>query len=76
VDKEPLPTIKPSPPEGPLSWTNTDGKTIEAEFIHLDGDTVVIRKDGKEFKIPLAKLSPASREQALTFGGPTTPANQ
>ena len=49
---------------GQLPWTNTDGKTIQAEFVRLDSDAVVIRKDSKEFSIPLAKLSPASRKQA------------
>ena len=46
------------------SWTNTAGTTIQAEFVRLDGGTLVIRKDGKPFSIPLASLSPASQEQA------------
>lgn len=40
--------------------TNRDGKTIKAEFLRLEGPIVFIRKDGKEFPIPLAKLSTAS----------------
>jgi serine/threonine protein kinase len=70
----PVPDIKPAPPAGPVPWTNTDGKTINAEYVRLNGDTVVIRKDGKEYKIPLIKLSSASREQALTLGGKPFPA--
>lgn len=70
------PPEPPSPPSGPLPWTNTDGKTIEAEFIRLDGRSVVIRKDGKQFTIPLAKLSPESRKQALDLAGQTNPASE
>ena len=56
---------KSSPsPQAVLPWTSADGKTILAEFVRLDSKSVVIRKDGKEFSIPLAKLSPAIRKQA------------
>ena len=51
-------------PPAPLSWTSTDGRTIQAGFVKLEAESLVIRKDGKEFKIPLAKLSLASRNQA------------
>ena len=64
VPAEPSTPQPPSPPPGPLSWTNTDGKTIKAEFVRLDGESVVIRKDGKEFKLPLAKLAPQSQKLA------------
>jgi len=47
------------------SWTNTNGVTIHGEFIRLEGESLLIRKDGKEFKVPLEKLSEESREQAL-----------
>ena len=48
----------------PASWSNTAGVEIRGKFLHLDGETLVIRKDGKEFRIPLHSLSGASREQA------------
>ena len=64
-----------APAHGPLPWTNTDGKTIQAEFVRISSDAVVILKDGKEFSIPLAKLSSASRKQAGECAAATTPAD-
>ncbi len=66
-------------PPPPLSWTNTEGKTIQAEFIRLEGESVVVRKDGKDMPIPFAKLSLASRNQARNLAAklpasPETPA--
>lgn len=52
------------------SWTNTSGKTIKAEFIKLDGETLVIRKDGKLFNVPLSKFSVESQEQARKLAQP------
>ncbi len=46
-------------------WTNQTGVTINAAFVGLDGDAVVIRKDGKEFTIPFSKLNTASQELAM-----------
>lgn len=44
-------------------WTDTKGKTIQAEFVSLDLDTVVLRrKDGSTFKIPLDALSGKDRK--------------
>jgi len=39
----------------PQSWTASDGRVIQAKFIKLDGESVVIEKDGKQFAVPLAK---------------------
>ena len=68
------PAVPPPPSPGPLPWTNTDGKTIQAEFVRLESDSVVIRKDGKEFTLPLAKLSPESRNQAQKLSAHSDPA--
>jgi len=51
-------------PPKPLPWTSTDGRTIQAVFVRLENDAVVVLKDGKESTIPFARLSPASIEQA------------
>lgn len=48
----------------PVDWTSADGRTIQAEFVKLEDEVVFIRRDGKEFSIPMAKLSLASRNQA------------
>lgn len=55
------------------SWTNTSGKVIKAEFVRLEGETLVIRKDGKVFNVPLSKLSAESQNQAKKFGLATAP---
>jgi hypothetical protein len=44
--------------------------TIEAEFVRLDEAAVVIKKDGKEIAVPLAKLSLNSHLQALKLAKP------
>jgi hypothetical protein len=63
-------------PGGSLPWTNTDGITIQAEFVRLDGQSVVIRKDGKEFTLRLAQLSTKSRQQALDLANGAKPASE
>lgn len=57
-------TPENSPAKPAQEWTNTDGKTITAEFVRLDGDAVVVKAGGKEFRIPFAKLADASIRQA------------
>ena len=56
-------------PPPPLPWTSSEGKTIQAEFVRLQGESVVVRKDGKELPIPLTKLSLESRNQARKMAG-------
>ncbi len=66
---------EPPAPAPPMSWTSTDGKTVVAKFLKLDGESVVIEKeDGQQFTIPFARLSPASVEQAKKLGASTAPA--
>ena len=47
-------------------WTNTEGKSIKARYVRMSGsDAVVIKtNEGKSYKVPLAKLSAASQDQA------------
>lgn len=53
-------------PAGPLDWTNTEGKTIKAGFVRLDGENVVLKMpaNGQEVPYPMAKLDAASQAQA------------
>ncbi len=44
------------------TWTSTDGRTIEADFLRLKGELVVVNRAGRTLKIPLAKLSEADRK--------------
>jgi hypothetical protein len=48
------------------TWSDSTGKfKIEAEYAGIEGKSVVLRKsDGKSVKVPIANLSPESREQA------------
>jgi hypothetical protein len=55
--------------DGPLlKWTNTEGKTIEAHFMGLQGDGVLLKipSTGVTHILPLSKLSPESQTQAKT----------
>lgn len=57
------------------TWTASDGRVIRAKFIKLDGDAVVVEKDGEAFAVPLAKLSTDSAAQARSLAGqPIAPA--
>ncbi len=44
-----------------LPWTSNDGKTIEADFVRVVGDTVFLRKGERKYKIPLKRLSADSQ---------------
>ena len=45
-------------------WTDVDGRVIEAEFVRVEGESVVLSMNGKEYPVPLARLSEADREFA------------
>lgn len=51
-------------------WRNDAGQVIEAEAIELRGDSVVLSKDGKEFVVPISKLSADDREFLKTWKPP------
>ena len=72
---KPAPTVaanggKPAPAKsmttgGMAAWTNTEGKTIQAEFVKFDGTNVILRMaGGKFYNYPMGKLNAASQEQA------------
>jgi len=51
------------------TWTSSDGKTIQASFLRLEGENVVIqRADGVCFILPLTRLSPESQTLAKNGG--------
>ena len=49
-------------------WKSTDGREIEARFVRLEGDTVLLLKAGQPLKIPLTKLAEESQELARKLG--------
>lgn len=55
-----------------MSWTNTEGKTIKAGFVRLEGENVVLRMpaNAQEVPYPLAKLSEASQKLARDCAAP------
>jgi hypothetical protein len=58
--------------EAGTTWTSTSGKTIEAEFIRLTDDGVVLKlkADGRQAEVPFANLSLESHLQAIRLGKP------
>lgn len=63
------PSTKPAPTINPVAitttWTSSDGRTIQATMLRLEGESVILqRNDGGVFKVPLVKLSPESQTMA------------
>ena len=46
------------------SWTDIQGRTLQASFVKSDGTIVTIKWNGKDVPIPLATLSPESQALA------------
>lgn len=42
-------------------WTDVNGREIEADLVSADTDIATLKKAGKEFKFPVAKLSESDR---------------
>ncbi|MFZ2279022.1 MAG: c-type cytochrome domain-containing protein [Prosthecobacter sp.] len=55
-----------------MSWTSTEGKTIKAGFVRLEGEYVVLRMpaNGKEASVALTRLSEASQKLARDCAAP------
>jgi len=51
-----------SPSAWGRTWTDTSGKTIEADIVSANAEEVVVKKAGKEFTIPLTRLSDKDKE--------------
>ena len=55
------------------NWTNSEGKTVDAELIKVDGDNVTLRlRNGKTTPYSQAKLSEADRDY-ITKNPPADP---
>ncbi len=55
------------------TWTSSDGKKIEAELVKVDAGNVVLLMQGKEFRVPLDRLSPED-QTFLKQAPPAAPA--
>lgn len=52
----------PVPLSQAYTWTNKQGKTVDAEWVRQEGDKVVMRnEEGREFRVPLVSLSHEDR---------------
>ena len=58
--------------EAVSSWTSSDGKVVEAEFVRLEDREVVLRlkSSGQEVKVPLSRLDINSHYNALRLADP------
>lgn len=67
--------IAAASPLAARTWTNTEGRTIEADFVALKGETVTLKAaNGQSYEVPLASLSAAdqsfAKEQAAAPAAP------
>ena len=64
----PAAAATPAAAGGLLKWTSSDGKVIEAQFMGLEGDGVLLKMPdtGVTHIVPLTRLSPESQAQAKT----------
>jgi hypothetical protein len=60
-------TLSLSPSLPARTWTDKDGRSIEAEIVSADGLQVTVNKGGKEFKLPLDRLSDKDQEFVKTW---------
>jgi len=72
-------TAEPEPEARPLDpwhvWSDADGRKVEAEFRSSDGESVEVRtREGKIYKLALAKLVEEDREFARRAEGERAPA--
>ena len=60
------PAAPPPPQAGAQTWTSSDGRTVEASFVGLEGETVQLRvtATGMVHRFPLSRLSAESQAQA------------
>jgi hypothetical protein len=43
-------------------WTDTQGRTIEADIVRVDGSDAIVNRNGKESRLPLTLLSDADKQ--------------
>ena len=65
-------------PSASYSWTDTEGRTLQASFVKLEGTLLTIRMNGQDFPLDLSYFSPQSQNLARQLAAaasqaPTTP---
>ena len=43
------------------TFTDTSGKTIEADFVSRDGENVVLKMNGRDYRLPISRFSEADQ---------------
>lgn len=69
VDPMPVAEAEPGKP-APITgdWTNTEGRTITATLLRVEGDTAILQMaGGKIYNYPIASLSTESQERVREF---------
>lgn len=72
AQESPSPPLKPSA-QAELSWTSNVGSKMNARFVRLSGDVLVLVVDGRERQIEMSKLSEESARQARKLAGVPEP---
>jgi hypothetical protein len=58
------------PQLGAQTWTNIDGRSIQATMLSRDASSVVLRcADGRDYTVPISKLSAATQSMIQTPAG-------
>lgn len=55
------------PPASARSFKDATGRVIEAELVSVKGEDVTIKRDGKDFTLPIAKFSAPDQEYIRTW---------
>lgn len=63
----PLAVTPDAPAEKTPVWRDPQGREIEANFVGLDGEAVVVNRNGEEVTIPFSLLDEDSLKQAARF---------
>ncbi|MGV3607590.1 MAG: hypothetical protein ACO1RA_14380 [Planctomycetaceae bacterium] len=56
-------------------WTDEKGRKIEAEFVRVEGENVLLDTGTKTYKVPLKTLSQADQDHIKTLTRPAAPAD-
>lgn len=56
--------------QGSREWISIDGRRMSAEFVRIQNESLVVRKDGKEVVIVFTRLAPESIQLAQKLASP------
>ena len=56
------------------TWTSTDGRTLQAEYIRSSAGKVTIKMGSREYTQPLSRFSPADQQYVAGLANKPAPA--